>query len=111
MSDNNLTPDDLYAFLRTAGFEIRSTGGGCTAWMLDLAGAKSTRRENVYVMVTNDADHDFGSEQDVAEEGILVSISDNCAVVWHRIAMHCNDVPLLVARAMVVGPQLKGDNQ
>jgi hypothetical protein len=110
MSDNNLTPDGLAIFLKTSGFEIGSTGGGCTAWMLSLTGANPPRAGDVYLMITNDSDHDFGSERDVAENGIYVGVHDDLGEVWQGIAMNCDAVPLLVAQALQ-STLSKGDNQ
>ena len=84
--------NDLYDFLRESGFEVGSTGGGCTAWMRDFP--------NASVMISSDSHHYFGSDEDIADCGIYVGVSDEYGEVWHGVASNADDVPRLVALAM-----------
>ena len=84
--------DDLYDFLKASGFEVGSTGGGCTAWIRSF--------QNAYVMVSSDGDDEFGSDEDVADCGIYVGVIGKFGEVWQGIAEHCGNVPQLVELAM-----------
>lgn len=87
-----MNSNDLYDFLRESGFEIGSTGGGCTAWMRDFP--------NAGVMISSDSDHDFGSDKDIADCGIYVGVIDEYGEVLHGVASNPDDVPRLVALTM-----------
>ena len=87
-----MNSNDLYDFLRESGFEVGSTGGGCTAWMRDFP--------NASVEISSESNHDFGSEKDIADCGIYVGVSEDYGEVWHGVATNADDVPRLVALAM-----------
>lgn len=90
--NTTLNSNDLYDFLKASGFEIGSTGGGCTAWMRDFP--------NACVMISSDSDHHFGSDGDIADCGIYVGVIEESGEFWHGVASNADDVPRLVALAM-----------
>lgn len=65
-------PEGVMRELAEAGFQIEGTGGGCTAWMKEFA-------DGSYVMVTSDASHEIGPDDDYI---VGVYSKDGESVCW-----------------------------